>query len=143
MFDSCHIFQMEAICRDLSFVLEVVILGLILLRETYILQRESLIKALLPEILNFYLIMGMDKALPQVTHLHLQQPSLNGIKLQTIHTTPKLCWFICTADHNSLEGLISIAKSPFGWFVRLLNLHQEPKGKRKWNWRFNSYFISN
>lgn len=64
--------------------------------------------------LRFYLIMGMDKALPQVPHLHLQQPSLNGIKLQTIHITPKSCRFIYTADHNSLEGLISTAKSPFG-----------------------------
>lgn len=56
----------------------------------------------------------MDKAIPQVPHLDLQQPSLKGIKLQTIHTTPKSCWFICAADHNSLEALISIAKSPFG-----------------------------
>lgn len=114
MFDSCHIFQMEVICRQLSFVLEVIIFGLILPRVTYILQRESLIKALLSEILNFYSIMGMDKALPQVPHPDLQQPSLKGIKLQTIHTTPKSCWFICTADHNCLEGLISIVKSPFG-----------------------------
>lgn len=58
--------------------------------------------------------MGMDKTLPQVPHLDLQQSSLKGIELQTIHTTPKSYWFICTADHNSLEGLISIAKSPFG-----------------------------
>lgn len=56
----------------------------------------------------------MDKTLPQVPHLDLQQSSLKGIELQTIHTTPKSYWFICTADHNSLEGLISIAKSPFG-----------------------------
>lgn len=56
----------------------------------------------------------MDKALPQVPHLDVQQPSLKGMKLQTIHPTPESRWFICTADHNSLEDLISIAKSPFG-----------------------------
>lgn len=123
-------------------ILQVIILEPLPFTAAYISERKSLSKISAWFLFNS----GQGQSLPTwVSHPHLPL-------MQTVWRVWDCRQFTQHLNHAILFVLLITTVWKFWsqqknlgckWSVRLLNLHQKPKGKRKLKWKFNAYFISN